>query len=397
MCKISIKNILLSGLLFCFILQPQLSLAQWFYSLYLEQEYNTNPFGLPLSEDDQISRISMGLQKDWEKVSAQYFGSYHGYYQNFERSFYWQQFYMGGGDSTSWSLLAENRLNRPDYQIYNYLSVRGGINQNQVIKNFLWRLSGGVTLNNFMELPDLNNLLFTTYTSLQRSFVTRTSFIGTAAFNYKYYLREIAVTDSAELFLPSVSQLYQGGGPGPGHGGPGDGSGYDVYVPSSEQRGLAQLLLTLRLAQSLTSYTGLAVQYQVRFNFSEYDRSVTGLVYGYSSESQIFDDPMGYESQMWGMELTQLLPYQISIKAAGYYQQKNYVAQGSYLDDLNFDQSILREDLFRTIWGTLEKRFSLWEASLALQVNYQWIDNSSNSYWYDYVSQFISLGIQADL
>jgi hypothetical protein len=92
-----------------------------------------------------------------------------------------------------------------------------------------------------------------------------------------------------------------------------------------------------------------------------------------------------------------LLPYQISIKAAGYYQQKSYVAQGIYQDAVNYDQSTLREDIYRTVWATLEKRFSLWDNGLALQLNYQWINNTSNSYWYDYESQFFSLGLQADL
>jgi len=304
---------------------------------------------------------------------------------------------MSGGDSTSWSFLAENRLNRPEYIIYDYLTLRAGVNHNQLLKDFLWRLSGGVALNNFFEIQDINNLIFNIYTSVQRSFFTRTSFIGTAALNYKYYLQEIPLADSVQTFIQSFNQLHQGGGQGPGHGGPGEGGGYQVYVPSSEQRGLTQLLLTLRIAQALTSSTGLAVQYQTSINFNEDDRSVTGLIYGYSTESQIFDDPMGYESNMFGSELTQLLPYQMSVKAAGYYQQKNYVAQGIYQDADNYNQSLLREDIYRTVWATLEKRFSIWDSGLALQLNFQWINNSSNSYWYDYESQFFSLGLQADL
>lgn len=341
----------------------------------------------------------MGLQRDWEKVSAQYFGSYHAYFQNPARSFYWHQFFVGGGDTTSWNLLAENRLNRPDFQVYNYLSLRGGINHNQFINNILWRTSGGVTYNNFPELPDINNLSATLYTSFQKSFKTRTSFIATAAVNYKYYLQQVTFTDTASAFLASIKQFNQGGGSGPGPGGPGGGDGgyYNVYVSDNEQRGLGQLLLTLRLAQSLASYTGLAVQYQTRLNFSKYERSITGLLYGYSSESQIFDDPLGYESHLLGAELTQLLPYRTSIKAAAYYQQKHYVAQGAFIDAVTVDQSILREDIYRTAWTTLEKRVALWKMDLAVQVNYQWVNNSSNSYWYDYVSQFVSLAVQVDM
>lgn len=394
-----IKNIFHGSIILFVLFLPQFSSAQWFYSLYLEQEYNTNPFGLPISEYEQISRVSMGLQKDWEKVSVQYFGSYHAYFQNPTRSFYWQQFFIGGGDTTSWNLLAENRLNRLDFQVYDYLSIRGGINHNQFIHDILWRMSGGLTYNYFQELPDINNLSATLYTSIQKSFKTRTSFIATAAVNYKYYLREVMFADSASSFLQSIKQFNQGGGPGPGQGGPGGGEGgnYEVYVSDYDQRGLGQLLFTLRLAQSLASYTGLAVQYQTRLNFSQYERSVTGLLYGYTSESQIFDDPLGYESHLLGAELTQLLPHRTSVKAAAYYQQKRYVAQGIFFDAINFDPFIPRQDTYRTVWTTVEKRIALWKMDLAVQVNYQWVNNSSNSYWYDYVSQFISLAIQADI
>ncbi len=394
-----IKKIVYSSLILLIFFSPRISIAQWFYSLYLEQEYNTNPFGLPVSEDEQISRVSVGLQRDWEKVSAQYFGSYHAYFQNPTRRFYWQQFFIGGGDTTSWNLLVENRLNRPDFQVYDYLSLRGGINHNQFLHNILWRISGGLTYNNFPELPDINNLSASLYTSVQKSFRTRTSFIGTVAVNYKYYLQQVTFVDTASVFLLSIKQFNQGGGSGPGMGGPGGGDGgyYNIYVSDNEQRSLGQLVLTLRLAQSLASYTGLAVQYQTRLNFSQYERSATGLIYGYSSESQIFDDPLGYESHLLGTELTQLLPHRTSIKAAAYYHQKHYVAQGAFIDAVNFDQSILREDIYRTVWTTLEKRVALWKMDLAVQINYQWVNNSSNSYWYDYVSQFVSLTVQIDM
>jgi len=101
-----------------------------------------------------------------------------------------------------------------------------------------------------------------------------------------------------------------------------------------------------------------------------------------------------------GSELTQLLPLQMMIKFAAYYLDKNYVAQGIYLDQENFDETILREDIYRTLWFTLGKRFNLpfsETTSLLLQFNYQWIKNESNSYWYNYESQFVSLGIQFDI
>jgi len=389
-------------LCFVFLLYPYHELySQWYYSLHMEQEYNSNPFGIPEPQQDQISRISMGLQKDWEKVSVQYFGSYLSYLKTSIRDFYWHQLYIGGGgDNTGWNLSAENRINQDEYDIYDYLTVQTGVLHTTNLHNFLWRFNGLVSLNNFFEIPELNNLRFTASGSVNRSFRTRTSMIAALSFNYKYYLEEDVPVqlsaDSTSSFQASMSSITQG----PGHGSGGGGREGYYYTSSSEIPQAAQIFISLRLAQSLTKSTGLAVQYQNRLNLNKYDRSIAGLIPGYTTESQIFDDPMSYESQSYGSELTQILPYQFMIKIAGYYQQKQYVAQGIYADPENFTDTILREDTFQTAWVMIEKRFNfnlLTESSLALQFTYQWVDNKSNSYWYNYMSQYVSFGFQYDI
>jgi hypothetical protein len=369
----------------------------------MEQEYNTNPFGIPEPQEDQISRISMGLQKDWNKLSAQYFGSYLTYLETSIRNYYWHQLYLGGGGkNTGWNLSIENRINHEEYNIYDYLSVQTGILHTANSYGILWRLNGTGSLNNFLQIPELNNLRFTASGSLNRSFQSRTSMIAALSFSYKYYLEEdIQVQlpqDSSTVNQPSMSPVQQG--PGPGHGsGEGGKDGY-YYTSSSDIPQAAQILLSLRLAQSITRSTGLAVQYQNRLNLNEYDRSIAGLIPGYTTESQIFDDPMSSESQSYGSELTQMLPYQFSAKLAVYYQQKQYVAQGIYVDQENYTDSILREDTFQTAWFTLEKRFNfnlLTETNLAIHISYQWVDNNSNSFWYNYTSQNVSFGLQYDI
>jgi hypothetical protein len=381
---------------------PYSSFTQWYYSLYLEQEFNDNPFGIPDPQSDQITRISMGLQKQWESVEAQYYGSFVNFLQNSDRNFYWHQFFVGGGEETSWNLSLENRINRPDYNLYDYFTGRLGITHTIQQESGLLRLNGSFSLNNFSQIPELNNVFLSAYASYNRSFQTRTSFIGTLSLNYKYYLeKDITAVppDSTTNALFNISGINQGGmGPGPGGGG--HGGGY-YYTPStSEVPQVAQIFLSARIAQSLSKSTGLAAQYSNRFNLNSYDRSIAGLIPGYSTESQIFDDPMSYEAQIYGLELTQLLPFQMSLKGAGYYQEKQYVAQGIYLDQETFDESVLREDSYKTFWITLEKRFNFnlfTDTSLSIQVYYQWVDNQSNSYWYDYISQNFSIGLQLDI
>jgi len=395
------KFSIIFSLLLLFPVQPLFS--QWYYSLYVEQEFNSNPFGIPEPQQDQISRLSMGLQKDWDQVSVQYFGSYLSYLQNSARNFYWHQLYIGGGsDQTGWNIAAENRLNQEEYDLYNYLTIRAGFLHALNSNDFLWRVRGTFSLNNFLQIEELNHLLFAASGSVNRSFHTRTSLIAALTFNYKYYLEpepsaEIP-PDSNFSYLASVSSVNQG--PGSGHGS-GDGGGNGFYYTSSmETPQVAQIFLSLRLAQSLTHSTGLAIQYQTRLNLNKYDRSIAGLIPGYTTESQIFDDPMSYEMQSYGTELTQILPYLISLKIAAYHQQKQYVAQGIYIDPENYTDTIRREDTFNTAWLILEKRFNFKlfaETSLALQFTYQWVDNQSNSYWYDYNSQYYSVGLQLDM
>ncbi len=376
--------------------------SQWFSSLYLEQEYNSNPFGIPDPEPEQISKISLGLQKDWQKMSIQYYGSYIGYHENRDRSLYWHQLNLGGGESLTWNITAENRLNRQEYGVYDYWLMRAGLAKSTTFQGILWRLGGNFSLNRFLELSELNNLQMTVYSSLNRAFPTRTSLIATLSVHYKYYLETPVNTVTGDTTLypyASVSGINQGGGMGPGHGGGGMGGGY-IFTDSQEHPSVTQGVISLRLAQSIFRYTGLAIQYTGRLNFNQYDRSVAGLVYGYLSESQIFDDYLGYEAQMLGSELTQLLPLQMTARMAFYHQKKYYVAQGIYLDAENFDALILREDRYRTAWISLGKRFNFSESGnmgLLLHVNYQWIRNESNSYWYNYESQFVSVGLQFDI
>jgi len=380
--------------------------AQLYYSMFLEHEYNSNPFGFPESKDDQISRISMGIQKDWENVSMQYFGSYLNYKNFTLRNFYWHQAFLAyTGEKTNWSLTAENRIDRSDYNIYDYFSVRGGFNHTIPVNKFIWRINGLVTLNTFQNFSELNNLYFSANTSFNRSFPTRTTLIGSATLNLKSYLKKyndlIIPEDSVSTLNYSHSMILnpEGNGPGQGYGDKGRGD-YNYYLPEDENLLISQLFLSLRIAQSLTNYTGIALQYQGRLNFNKQDRSVAGIMHGYTAESQIFDDPMGYQGYTLGAELTQLIPYQVSIKSAVYHQRKNYISQGIYIDDEIFDDSTLRKDKYQTVWVTIEKRFSLFKSeysSFSLQLSYQWILNNSNSYWYDYNSQNFSGSIQVDL
>ncbi len=390
-------NILISGSL----LQAQLN-----YTLSVQQQYSSNPFQLPETEGDQISEFSVGVQKNWQKFSLQYFGSYIRFNQNLKRNFYWHQLFLSGGDATNWYVRLDNRLNRTDYNIYDYFIAQGGLNQRLSKGNYLLRFGINGSFNRYQELDELNNILLKFYGSINRSFQTKTSIIGALSFNYKSYLDNNFELTSPEESVTDISKAISilnggGNGPGSGRGGPGHGDGTGAgqwYYPEDAEmsNAVSQMVLSLRIAQSLSTYTGIAVQYYNRISLTEGDRSIAGLADGYQMESQIFDDPMGYSGQTYGIELTQIFPFRIKGRIAAYRIGKNYVSQGIYLDEINFNESILREEIRKTVWFTIQKQWDINLATLNWQIDYQWVDNESNSFWYLYNNQYISTGIQLD-
>jgi len=67
------------------------------------------------------------------------------------------------------------------------------------------------------------------------------------------------------------------------------------------------------------------------------------------------------------------------------------------VDTENYDESILRKDENQTAWLSLRKNIGLNfrnGGQIALYFYYQWIDNKSNSYWYDYENTASSVGLE---
>ena len=395
------------------LLQPVF--GQFYYSVSAEREYNTNPFRLKDGEADQTSELGFGVRKDWNNISAQYYGNYLLFNSNAPRNFYWHQFYLNGGDTLNWFLSADNRINRDDYEVYNYFTLKGGLNSLASSGSYLFRYGGSAAYNNYELLPELNNLMFNAFISMNRSFQTRTSIIGAISFNFKNYLNDnpseeiIAADDNSDIssLLLKDSGNGRGGGNGSGHGdgnpgsggGPGGGNSGFYYSQESASSTVTQLLLSFRAAQSITSKTGLALQYFNRISLNDKDRGIAGLLEGYDTESQIFDDPMGYEGETIGAVFTWILPWSSMFKASAYYLDKNYISQGIYAGADNYDENILRSDIRKTVYLVLQKKFdiNLFESgSITFFVNYRWMENESNSYWYDYNNQSVSAGIDLD-
>ena len=100
------------------------------------------------------------------------------------------------------------------------------------------------------------------------------------------------------------------------------------------------------------------------------------------------------------MELTQLLPFGIVLKGAYYNNKKNYATQGIYINEEDYGTDELREDTRKNAWVTLQKKISskfLGSNNMSVNLTHQWMENESNSYWYNYKSTYTGLGLSINL
>jgi hypothetical protein len=385
--------------------------TQWDFTFSYEQEYNDNPFRLPETQESWISSLQFGAEHELNKYAVGYYGNYSHFNNILDRNFYWHQLvFFGGSDTTGWGVYGEQRINKSVYNIYDYKDLNGFFKHRFSIAGIVSNWQSKIQFNFYDQLFELNNWKMNSNIRFHKSFQTRTTIIAGAGFDYKNYLNSSQLievdpdTIISELNFPTTSVLnVAGNGHGSGGNGGdkgyrhGDGEGYltqNSYV-NLENPSVLQFSFWLRLAQSITPTTGLAFQYYNRTLLSGNDRFISDISYNYSQESEIFNDPLGYESHSIGSELSKLLPKEVMLKLAAYYVTKDYSAEGIYVDEENYDELILRNDKYKTFYFNLKKEFEFIKGStLTTSLNYQWISNYSNSYWYNYKNNFCSIGLE---
>jgi hypothetical protein len=360
--------------------------AQSLTNFSINTAYDNNPFRLPESQESWVSNFNIGVQHNFSSFSVSYLGGYTHFDQITDRNFYWHQLALfGTNGATNWGLYADQRLNGDDYKLYNYTIYTAYLNHHTALLGLNLFLDGHFNINTYANLPEIDNFEVSSALRINKSFSTRTTLIAGGKILFKRYINSTeAVTE--------VIEDGSGGGRGMQTGG-----GSFLVYSEIEAPSATQLLTYIRIAQSVTTSTGIAIQTQKQIMLSGSSRFVSGLSNGYSEESQLFDDPIGYESEGIGSEFTQLLMAGFYLKGAYYITQKRYETQGIYLDAELYESSELREDTYKIGWLRLQKIIPIHfpaEGSLTLRLVYQWTDNSSNSFWYNYANQYSALEIE---
>ena len=171
-----------------------------------------------------------------------------------------------------------------------------------------------------------------------------------------------------------------------------------IYIEKMESEGLAdevlQAKLYLQLGQGITDNLGLSAYAFLRNNLSGGNRYFNTTDYIYYEE-ELFNDIYSNEGIETGLTLSYLFLPNIMGKISGRYEIRNYTdlpaadENGNELDEM-------RQDNQFSAGASLE--FGLGEilSGLYLSLNYNYIKNISNDYYYDYNNQIYAITLGFD-
>ncbi|MCW8850701.1 MAG: hypothetical protein OQJ81_12035 [Melioribacteraceae bacterium] len=342
--------------------------AQWRFSLATSQEYSNNPFSSPFPIASMVSSFNLGIEKDFSSLSLGYYGNYTNFANDDTRNFYWHQFGLWNlTDSTMYGFYAEQRVNTINYNYYNYSNLNAYYKRKFNFDGFTLLGNAAASYTDYSNLEDLRNILLNSGLMFNKSFETKTTLIGGVNFNYKNYV-------SSDLKSTELT-------------------GDSLESPSSNAF-TSQLTSYLRIAQSLTESTGLALQYSNQTILGGTANFIRQIDYVYGDESQYFDDPISYQGNSLSAQLTQLFSETMFFKINFSYASKEYPSQGIYESIDYYDELKIRVDNKTDLNLSLTKYFYTGKEeqnTLLLTLSYNMINNNSNSFWYDYKSNQVSL------
>ena len=366
--------------------------AQFSPSVDYSSWYDDNVYRSPQPEQDILQDISIELNYQPEKSSVNYYysGSFLLYNQASTRNFSLHSlgfsynssfgeddkddFYLGG----NWTL----RLNGDEYYYYNYNQVYLYANFRFDLDWLFLRSGYNFRYRGYSNVPDLTNIRHYLFIQANKSFKTRTTIIVEGDLGYKSFAGQ-------EIF-----DTINGGRPG--HGGP-RSSAYTAYTSTeyNEIPSMSQVVLLGRVTQSITDKMGIYVQYRTQLSPTDQTNYVNAG--NYYQDEELFDDPFSYESNSYSSQLTWMLPWTTKLQIGGEIDNKKYISEQAFIsaeDTVGLGGN--RADDRKSYFINLSKTFRIdknWMESLHFYLNYNYIWNKSNSYWYDYKNSVIGAGV----
>jgi hypothetical protein len=337
--------------------------AQIYLSADVEGYYDDNIFNNYLNASDFINAFTGELGYDFEteqnNFEIYYTGFFNRYYEYADKSTTIHKF---GAVNTY--LFSENdnplniginysfRINQGDYYIYDF-------NQISAYANYMHSLSKS----NKLQLGVIGNRIdyknFSLFSHYQLKAFVR---------SINSFESRTSITVAAEIDNKSYIEDYQS-----------EGLANEVL----------QAKLFLQLGQGITDDLGLSAYAFFRNNLSGGNRYITSIDYVYYEE-ELFNDIYSNEGIETGLTLSYLFLPNIMGKIAGRYEIRNYTDLPA-ADEEGNDLNEMRKDNQFSIGASMEFGLSEILSGLYLSLNYNFIKNSSNDYYYDYNNQIYSI------
>ncbi len=369
------------------ILQPKTHEAQVNFAVDISETYDDNIFLSVTPQRDFLSDASLGIyfQPKDSALNFQFHSNYFAYATNSERNLLMNKIHfsyyipLDTAKTNSWNVGGNwsDRINSDIYNYYNYNQLYGYTSFFFKLNETRLKTGYNIRYRDFANYPDISNLQQYLYIQAHRSFPSRTTLILEANLGMKTFQGEDSV-----IQVDSSGKYHNQG----------------LITIEGENINLVHLLLMGRVAQSLHDRVGLYVQYNQQISLIEKGSYLNGSEF-YQDE-ELFDDPFSYENSEIISRLSIMLPNSFSIETGPTLSYKNYLTEKAYLsasDTLALGSE--RQDTKFSYSFNLDKKFNIKKTSrmksCKLYARYSFVSNTSNSYWYNYKYNALTIGLSA--
>lgn len=362
-------------------------IAQVNSNINLHTNYDDNLYRSPQPEADLLTGFDISLSYKPEGSNLRYYlnPSYFSYKTSSDRNFLINQlgfgnhFFLNKSKSNTFYIGAQwdLRINGDAYNYYDYNQLYAYANLNFKFEHFLLKSGYNYRYRSYVNLPDLTNNRHYLFIQANKSFPTRTTFIIEGDLGYKSF---------------SGQDLYSSISGGRGQGRLTTGS---TTITTAEIPSMSQAVLLARIAQSLHTKVGLYVQYRKQISLDESTAYVNSD--SYYQDEELFDDPFSYNSDAITSQLTWMMPWKMKLQIGAGTTTKKYVSELAFVSaEDSVGTGSIRSDDQVNYYVNFSKGFfprKNWLHSLNFDLNYAYIRNRSNSYWYDYNNSVYSAGL----
>lgn len=379
--------------------------AQTRFSISQVTGYDQNIFRNYLEASDWVNQTALNFQHEFQIRQAPLRVSYSGdlnlFYDYRDRMSHAHQIGLESVLNLNEQLrfqfgaLGQLRKFTPDFEIYDYQTLAAYAQLHvQSWQTTPIQLGYRFRQRDYQNLSELSYQEHQGFIQIKHFFPTRTTFIGELNFGQKKYA-DLQTTATTVVVTPKIPGRSWGKRYGMG----GSMMPSDTTIMAYNMTALQaqRVSLSLKLAQSLFSKTGLSLEYVRQFEPENNIRYLTGMDYSYSKDDELYDDPYAYSSHGLDMTLTQILPWQSTLKMFASLTGKSYlysIASDSTLSQNQPNES--RTDQQQVIGMVWQKNFKINRGlkSIAFFASVNYLANESNDRYFDFEGFFGQSGLE---